>query len=178
MSFSGHDSASINRLETPSMGPSSYSDCQELSDEDLLRTTTALTASLNFDLPPDPADNNVDSDSKGMVSMAERTPKHVRMAALRKKQPREVVIPDRIARPSHYKDFNWHQCNICTAEGPFLSRCLQCARPHAQFVHPRTPEITSSSQHFHIGMDIDTHSNIDTAHATYGCSVCLMTGPR
>ena len=86
MSLSGHESASINRLETPTTGPSSDSDGQALSDEDL------LTASLNFDLPPDPADNIEDSDSKGMVSMAERTPKYVRMAALRRKQPREVTI--------------------------------------------------------------------------------------
>ena len=178
MSLSGHDSASINRLETPLPAPSSVSTPQELSDEDLLRTTTALTASLNFDLPPDPADNIENSDSNGMVSMAERTPKHIRMAALRDKQHREVTIPDRLARPSHFQEFNWHQCNICTAEGPFLSRCLQCSRPHAQFVYPHTPEITSSSQHFHIGMAITPYSTIDTTHVTYGCSVCLASGPR
>ena len=75
MNLSGHDSASINRLETTLLGPSSPSDCQKLSDEDLLRTTTSFTASLNFDLPPDPADNNDDSDSKEIVSMAEHTDK-------------------------------------------------------------------------------------------------------
>ena len=71
MSLSGQASASINRLERTLLGPSSPSHLHEMSNEDLLRTATAFTESLTFDLPPDPADNSDDSDSKGSVSMAE-----------------------------------------------------------------------------------------------------------
>ena len=124
MSLSGHDCASIHRLETTLAGPSTPSHLHEKSREELFRTITAFTESLTFDFLPDPVDNNDDSNSNGRVSMAERKPKHVCMAELKHKQLRQGIIPDRIARHSHFKEFNWYQCNICTEEGPFMSRCL------------------------------------------------------
>jgi len=68
--------------------------------------------------------------------MAERKPKHVRMAELKQKQ-RQIVIPDRIARPSHFQIFYWHQCNICTAEGHFLFS-LPTVRPSTCTIRPST----------------------------------------
>ena len=138
MNLSGHDSASIHRLETTLLGPSSSSHLHEMSRKDLIRTTTAFTESLTFDLLPDPADNNDDSNSNGRVNMAEQILKHVRMVELKHKQPRQGIIPDHIARPSHFQEFNWHQCNIYMHCGRPFPVLLPPVRPSTRTVCPPT----------------------------------------